>query len=125
MTRTKGLALATYLVAIVAGAAVGVTVDRFVLRERLVRQWDDPRAMRTRLADELGLDSAQRAALDTILDTRNRDYDALMVPMRPRLDSVSTHAREQIRLLLTTEQQAIYDQMQRERDNARRQEKRR
>lgn len=125
MTRTKGLALATYLVAIVAGAAVGVTVDRFVLRERLVRQWDDPRAMRTRLADELGLDAAQRAALDTILDTRNRDYDALMVPMRPRLDSVSTHAREQIRLLLTTEQQAIYDQMQRERDNARRQEKRR
>lgn len=125
MTRTKGLALAFYLAAIVAGAAIGVSVDRYVLRERLVRQWDDPRANRTRLADELKLDASQRAALDTILDTRNRNFDALMAPMRPRLDSVSTQAREQIRLLLTPDQQALYDQMQRERENARRPEKRR
>lgn len=123
MTRTKGLALATYLLAIVAGAAAGVTVDRWVLREQLVRQWDDPRAMRTRLADELKLDASQRAALDTILDTRNRNFDALMAPMRPRLDSVSTDAREQIRQLLTPEQRTVYDQMQRDRENARRQEK--
>jgi Spy/CpxP family protein refolding chaperone len=123
MTRTKGLALATYLAAIVAGAAIGVTVDRWVLREQLVRQWDDPRAMRTRLADELKLDAAQRTALDSILDTRNRTFDALMAPMRPRLDSVSTNAREQIRQLLTPEQRTVYDQMQRDRENARRQEK--
>jgi len=123
MTRTKGLALAAYLAAIAAGAAIGVTVDRWILREQLVRQWDDPRAMRTKLADELKLDAGQRAALDTILDTRNRDFDALMAPMRPRLDSVSANARQQIRQLLTPEQQAVYDQMQRERESARRQEK--
>lgn len=125
MNRTKGLAVAFYLAAIVAGAAIGVTVDRYVLRERLVRQWDDPRATRTRLADALQLDQVQRAALDSIVDTRNRNYSALMDPMRPRLDSVSSNARDQIRLLLTPEQQTVYDQMQRERDNARRQEKRR
>ena len=125
MTRTKGLALAFYLAAVVAGAAIGVTVDRFVLRDGLVRQWEDPRANRIRLADELKLDDNQRAALDSILDTRNRNYDALMAPMRPRLDSVSTNARQQIRQLLTPDQQAVYDQMQRERENARRQEKRR
>ena len=125
MTRTKGLAVAFYLAAIVAGAAIGVTVDRYVLREGLVRQWDDPRASRTRLADALQLDAAQRAALDSIVDTRNRNYSALMDPMRPRLDSVSSNARDQIRLLLTPEQQAVYDQMQRERDSARRHEKRR
>ena len=125
MTRTKGLAVSFFLMAVLAGAAIGVTVDRYVLRERLVRQWDDPRATRTRLADALQLSEAQRAALDTILDTRNQNYHALMDPIRPRLDSVSSHAREQIRLLLTPEQQAVYDQMQRERESARRQEKRR
>lgn len=124
MTQGKRLALAIYLGAIVAGAAVGITVDRWILRERLVNQWDDPRAMRVRLADELGLDAAQRAALDTILDTRNKRYDELMAPMRPRLDSVSVLARQRIRDLLTPEQRSAYDQMQREREAARRQEKR-
>jgi hypothetical protein len=123
MTRTKGWALAFYLGAVAAGAAVGVTVDRWMLRERLVNQWDDPRAMRVRLADELHLDASQRAALDTILDTRNKRYDELMAPMRPRLDSVSVLARQQIRDLLTPEQRSAYDQMQREREAARRQEK--
>ena len=99
MTRTKRLALAFYLGAVAAGAAIGITVDRWILRERLVNQWDDPRAMRVRLANELGLDAKQRAALDSILDTRNRRYDELMAPMRPRLDSVSVLARQQIRLV--------------------------
>ncbi len=125
MTRTKRLALAFYLGAVAAGAAIGITVDRWILRERLVNQWDDPRAMRVRLANELGLDAKQRAALDSILDTRNRRYDELMAPMRPRLDSVSVLARQQIRDLLTPEQRSAYDQMQREREAARRQEKRR
>ena len=123
MTQTKRLALAFYLGAVAAGAAIGITVDRWILRERLVNQWDDPRAMRIRLANELGLDAAQRAALDTILDTRNRHYDELMAPMRPRLDSVSVLARQRIRDLLTPEQRTAYDQMQREREAARRQEK--
>jgi Spy/CpxP family protein refolding chaperone len=79
--------------------------------------------MRTRLANELRLDAAQRSALDTILDTRNRVYDDLVDPIRPQLDSVGTDARQQIRQLLTPEQLAIYDKMQAERDAARRQEK--
>jgi Spy/CpxP family protein refolding chaperone len=125
MSRTKGMALAFYLVAVVAGAAVGVTVDRWVLRERLVNEWADPRAMRTKLADDLKLDVTQRAKLDTILDSRNTRFDALMAPVRPALDSVSATARQQIRDLLTPEQVTIYDQMQRERETARQQEKKR
>jgi hypothetical protein len=123
MTRTKRLALAFYVGAVAAGAAMGITVDRWILRERLVNQWEDQRAMRTRLADELRLDSAQRAALDTILDTRNRVYDDLLDPIRSQLDSARADARQQIRQLLTPEQQAIYDKIERERDAARRQEK--
>ncbi len=124
MSRTKGMAVAFYLVAMVAGAAIGITVDRWVLRERLVKEWADPRAMRTKLADDLGMDAAQRAKLDTILDARNQRYDSLMTPLRPAFDSVSAEARQRIRELLTPGQQAIYDQMQREREASRRQEKR-
>ena len=79
--------------------------------------------MRVRLANELKLDASQRAKLDTILDTRNARYDDLMAPMRPRLDSVSVLARQQIRDLLTPEQRTAYDQMQREREAARAKEK--
>jgi hypothetical protein len=123
LTRTKRLALAFYIGAVAAGATVGITLDRWLLRERLVNQWSDARAMRNRLADELRLDATQRAALDTILDDRNRRYEDLMMPVRPQLDSVGDAARAQIRQLLTPEQQAIYDKMQREREEARRQEK--
>ncbi len=125
MTRTKGMALAFYALAIAAGAAIGVTVDRWVLRERLVNEWANPRAMRAKLASDLELDATQRVRLDSILDARNRRFDELMAPTRPLLDSVSVNARKQIRDLLTPEQQTVYDQMQREREEARRQEKRR
>lgn len=124
MTRTKEMTLAFYLVAMAAGAAVGVTVDRWVLRERLVHEWANPRAMRAKLASDLKLDATQRVRLDSILDARNRRFDELMAPTRPLLDSVSVNARKQIRDLLTPEQQTIYDQMQREREESRRQEKR-
>jgi hypothetical protein len=123
LTRTKRLALAFYVGAVAAGATIGITVDRWLLRERLVSQWNDPRAARTRLADELRLDATQRAALDTILDGRNRQYDLIMKPVRPELDSVGDAARAHIRQLLTPEQLVIYDRMQAEREAARRQER--
>lgn len=103
---------------------MGIVTDRALQRERLERQWSDVRAMRDRLADDLGMDVTQRAQLDTILDERNRQVDSVMSPVRPSLDSLGAAARQRIRQLLTSEQQATYDQMQREREEARRQEKR-
>ena len=123
MTRTKGMAVGLYLLAIAAGAAAGVTVDRWMLRERLVSEWADPRAMRTKLANDLKMSADQRIKLDTILDTRNMRFDELMAPMRQQLDSLTASARQQIRELLTPEQQTIYDQLQREREAQRQQEK--
>ena len=76
------------------------------------------------LADDLGMDATQRAQLDTVLDERNRQSDSLMSPVRPQLDSLGAQTRQRIRQLLTPEQQATYDQMLREREDARRQEKR-
>lgn len=123
MTRTKRLALAFYVGAVLAGATIGITLDRWLLRERTMREWSNPRAARDRFADELGLDATQRTALDTILDRRNARYDEIMAPVRPQQDSLQAAARTQIRQLLTPEQLAIYDKMQAEREAARRQEK--
>ena len=124
MRRTNGYAVAFFIAALLAGAAIGAAADRALLRERMQREWGDVRAMRARLADDLGMDASQRARLDSILDDRNRQVDSLMAPVRPQLDSVGAAARQRIRQLLTPEQQATYDQMQREREEARRQEKR-
>ena len=123
MRRTNGLALAFFAAVFVAGAAVGVATDRYLQREKVQRQWGDPRAMRTRLADDLGMSAEQRASLDSLLDDRNRQYESLMAPMRPTLDSLGAATRQRIRQLLTPEQQATYDQIQREREEARRREK--
>ena len=121
MTRTKGLAAAFYLTAVLVGAAIGVTVDRWVLRESWTREMRDPRAMRGRIAEELAFDSTQRAGLDSLLDTRNRRMDSLMAPVRPGIDSVSREAREAFDRLLTPEQRTKYEQWRREREAGRRQ----
>ncbi len=123
MTRTKGLAAAFYLTAVLVGAAIGVTVDRWVLRESWTREMRDPRAMRGRIAEELAFDSTQRAGLDSLLDTRNRRMDSLMAPVRPAIDSVSREAREAFDRLLTPEQRTKYEQWRREREAGRRQER--
>jgi Spy/CpxP family protein refolding chaperone len=123
MRRTNGLALAFFIAVFAAGAAAGVVADRYVQRARVQRQWGDQRAMRSRLADDLGMTDAQRASMDSLLDDRNRQYDSLMAPMRPTLDSLGSATRQRLRQLLTPEQQATYDQIQREREEARRRER--
>lgn len=113
MTRSKSLVLVLYLGAAVAGAAVGIAVDRLVVRAQ--PQWWDQRAMRKRTFDQLKLTSEQRDAAGRIFDERNRAQDSILAPVRPSLDSAGTRARDQLSQLLTSEQKAIYDQMQRER----------
>jgi hypothetical protein len=119
MTRTKGLALAFYSAVVLVGAVLGIVGDRVILRERLAREWRDPRSMRERISTELGLDAEQRARFDSILDTRNRRYDSLMAPVRPALDSVGDAARQEIQALLTPEQRTRYDEMRQARERGR------
>jgi hypothetical protein len=119
MSRTKGAALAFYGGAVIVGALLGIIADRVVLRERLAREWRDPRSMRDRIAVQLDLDADQRARFDTILDARNRRYDSLMAPVRPLLDSVGTAAHQEIQAMLTPEQRARYEDMRRARERSR------
>jgi len=121
MTRSKSLALAFYLGAALAGAAIGVAVDRAFVQGQ-TRLYDQA-AMRQRTFDRLGLSAAQRDSATRIYDDRNHRQDSILAPVRPALDSVSAEARQRIAKLLTPQQQAIYDQMQRERQQAQRQEK--
>jgi Spy/CpxP family protein refolding chaperone len=119
MTRTKSIALAFYLGAALAGAAIGVSVDRLLVRSQ--PRWYDRRAMRTRLFDDLHLTAEQRDSANQIFDERNRADSILRAPVRPATDSVNARADQRIQALLTPEQKTIYTQMQR--DNAPRTEK--
>jgi len=121
MTRTRSFALALYVGAALAGAAVGIAVDRLVIRPQ--PRWWDQGSMRKHLFDELHLSEAQRQDAARVLDERNHHQDSIVAPIRPKLDSISTEARARLKELLTPEQKAIYDQMQRERERARRTEK--
>ena|SRR3712207_1641734 len=111
-TRTNGskqMAVMFLLGALLVGGAMGFATDRMLVRDRLCPRWGDQRAMRGRLADELELSAAQRAALDTILDRRNDAMDTLVQPIRPQLDSVREAARAEIRRRLTPRQAAAWD----------------
>jgi Spy/CpxP family protein refolding chaperone len=120
MTRTKGLALAFYLGAVVAGVAIGITADRW-LRPSPVTRMSGPQ-MREWFARELKLTDNQRTTVDSILDARSRAESLLVAPIRPQLDSIRTDARGRISALLTPEQVRVYEQMQRD-QKARAQEK--
>ena len=117
MTKSKSLALAFYFGAALAGAAIGVSIDRLVVRAQ--PRWWDQAEMWKRTFDRLKLTPSQRDTVSRIYDERDKKQELLIAPLRPALDSASVEARQRISRLLTPEQQTIYDQMQREREKAR------
>jgi len=82
-----------------------------VTRDRVCARWGDEQAMRRRFGDELGLSGAQRAAVDTILTAKHRAIQAVVLPMRPQLDSISDAANRRIKARLDAQQQTAFDQM--------------
>jgi hypothetical protein len=115
--QSKNLALMFLLGALLVGGALGFAADRVVMRDKMCAP-ADRRALRDRMSDELGLSAAQRATLDTILDERHAQLTALIQPIRPQLDVVKDTARQRIRRMLTAEQQAVFDEMQRQMKSA-------
>jgi Spy/CpxP family protein refolding chaperone len=111
MTRSKSIALTFYLGAALAGAAVGVSIDRLVVREQ--PRWYNGKEMRALFFDNLHLTAGQRDSANLILDERNRMDSILRAPVRAATDSVNARAQQRLTQLLTPEQKSIYDQMQR------------
>jgi len=115
MQRSKNLAMMFLLGAVLVGGALGFTADRVWMRDAAC---NNPRAL---LYDRLELNPAQRAAWDSILDDRHRQFETLFKPIRPQMDSIRTRSRAQLRALLTTpEQRARYDALIADRPNEKR-----
>jgi len=108
---SKNSALAFLLGAALVGGVFGFTADRLVTRDRVCARWGDAVAMQHLFGDELGLSPAQRAAVDTILAAKHRAVQALVLPMRPQLDSISEAANQQIKAHLDGDQQTTFDRM--------------
>jgi len=102
MQRSKNLAMMFLLGAVLVGGALGFTADRVWMRDA---RCADPRASKELLYDRLELGAAQRAAFDSILDERHRQFDSLFKPIRPQMDSIRERSRAQMRALLTTQEQ--------------------
>lgn len=128
MTRAKNLALALYFGAAAAGAVIGVTVDRTWFR---TPPGADPGYYRAQFFNKLKLNAAQRDSVTQIFADRDRKLRTLMdgnrevlAPYRAQQDSILAEGRRRITQLLTVDQKAIYEQMQREqRERAQRTEK--
>lgn len=102
MQNSKQLAVMFLLGAGLVGGALGFTADRVWGRDTTCR---DPRSSKELLYDRLELTAAQREAWDGILDDRHNQYQTLLKPIRPQMDSVRMRARAQMRALLTTPEQ--------------------
>ena len=114
MRRSKALALVFLGSTLIVGAAAGFTVDR-VLARNVCERTDDRSSFREHLARKLELTPSQRASVDTILDKRRRDldavYDPLQPPVRPRLDSIRVAARAEIFKVLDDKQDPLFQQL--------------
>ena len=111
MKRPKSVALMLLGGALAAGALLGFTADRVVLRDQLCEQrWEQGR-LRNRLARDLSLDEEQRAAVDAALDRRSERFRVIMEPLRPQMDSAIQQTRDEIRQILTPEQRAQFERL--------------
>ena len=110
MQRSKSLALGFLIITLVAGGALGFTADR-VINRNVCTSPTERAAMRQYLANRLGLSPAQRARVDSILDTRHREAVRVIAPVKSQLDSVRAQARNQIFAVLDPTQQAEFRRM--------------
>jgi hypothetical protein len=119
MTRPKSVALAFLSGAVLVGGLLGFTADRVMFSDHLCEQKRDQGRLRDRLAADLGLDPAQRATVDSLLDARDVRVRALYAPIRPQADSLYLDTRHRIRQVLSEEQRRKFAEFI-DRSNARR-----
>ncbi len=104
MRKSKSLALGFLLGALVAGGALGFSLDRVLTRPSCDAS-TDRQAVRAYMASKLQLSPLQRAQVDSLLDNRHREMARIVAPVRPQLDSVREATRVQIKKLLDVGQQ--------------------
>ena len=111
MERPKQQALAFLLGAVLVGGVVGFSADRVLRRDD-----SSMAAKRKAMYDDLDLQPAQRAAMDSLLDARNCKYDAIFNVIRPALDSLKMDTRARTNVILTADQRAKLESRRKEHD---------
>lgn len=97
MQRSKQQALMFLLGALLVGAILGSSANR-------VFGDDAPTPGRQAMYDDLQLTTAQRAAMDSLLDQRHCQISLTLATVEPKLDSIRASARVQMDRLLTPDQ---------------------
>jgi Spy/CpxP family protein refolding chaperone len=120
MDRPKQQAIAFLLGAVLVGGVGGFSADRMF-------RHDDMSIAEKRKAmyDDLDMAPAQRAAMDSLFDARNCQYDAIFRPIQPALDSLRTATRDKMNQILTAEQRARLDNRRKDDDSHRSEERKR
>jgi hypothetical protein len=104
MQRSKQQALMFLLGAVLVGGVLGFSADRLFDPEKR-----SPWTGRMRMYDDLALSEAQRVQMDSLLDDRNCQINAVMTPVRPQLDSIKAVANQQMMQILTPDQRSMLE----------------
>ena len=102
MQRSKQQAMMFILGAVLVGGALGFTADQ-MWNQTSKKSW----APRQRFYEDLDLTEAQRIAMDSLLDEQNCQMGAVMKPVRPRLDSIRSAARQVMMSTILTPAQVL------------------
>jgi hypothetical protein len=111
MHRPKQQALAFLLGAVLVGGVVGFSADRVFRRDD-----NSVAAKRKAMYDDLDLQPAQRATLDSVFDARNCKYDSIFNAIRPALDSLKADTRGRVNLVLTPDQRTKLENRRKDHD---------
>jgi Spy/CpxP family protein refolding chaperone len=120
MQRSKQQAMMFLLGAVLVGGVLGFSAERVMSHTAPDHSW----AARQTMYDDLGLSTEQRAAMDSVIDEKNRRVDSLLKPVKPQIDTVRANARAQFYRIFTPEQRANFEARVRE-DSLRREQVRR
>jgi len=103
MQRSKQQALMFLLGATLVGGVLGFSAERVINKK--------PRRPppRVQMYDDIGIDSAQRITMDSVLDETNCKLGDVSRPLRPRMDSVRDAGYATIRELMTPPQRQAFD----------------
>lgn len=108
--QSKAFAIGLLVAVLLAGIAIGATGSRWMMGHRALPPRPN-RAYADRLAQQLGLDSAQRDSVAGILRRYDPQMRAIFRTVEPQLDSLRERLRTEIRSQLTPAQQTTYQQL--------------
>jgi hypothetical protein len=102
MQRSKQQALMFLLGATLVGGVLGFSAER-VFNKKPARV-----PARVQMYNDIGIDSAQRVMMDSVLDETNCKIGDVSRPLRPRMDSIRAEGLASIRELMTPAQREAY-----------------